>query len=80
MATISFSEATYTVAEGEEITVRIVREGDTEISAIVLVASDNFVGTAQGSTHEHVNSTSNYTVSYFCVERHLCTDLFGFMT
>ena len=75
MATISFSEATYTVAEGEE-----VREGDTEISAIVLVASDNFVGTAQGSAHEYVNSTSNYAVSYFCVERHLCTDLFGFMT
>ena len=54
MATVSFSETTYVVREGQEITVQIVREGDTDTSAVVLVASDNLVGTAQGILYDRL--------------------------
>ncbi len=49
MATVSFSETSYTVTEGDEITINITREGNTESLAVVLVTSDSFAGTVQGT-------------------------------
>ena len=49
MAVVSFSEASYYIKEnGLELKVSIARSGDTERLAVVLVASETFVGTASG--------------------------------
>jgi len=49
VATVSFEARSYTVSEGNRILpVNITRSGDTESLATVLVATDNFIGTASG--------------------------------
>ena len=52
VATVSFSRAVYSVDENVgQVTIPIVRSGDTERQAVVLVASENFIGTASGNTN-----------------------------
>ena len=49
MATVSFAEESYRVSEGTgTLVINITRSGDTDIAATVLVATDNFEGTASG--------------------------------
>ena len=49
MAAVSFSKSSYSVEEnGLELKVSIVRSGDTERVAVVLVTSEKYVGTASG--------------------------------
>ena len=51
MATISFSEATYTVIENEEdVTVELVRSGDVSKEVVVLIGSHPYRGTAAGTS------------------------------
>lgn len=50
MATVSFSSATYQYDEGAgDVQITVTRSGNIASEAIVLVASDNFQGTATGS-------------------------------
>ena len=50
VATVSFSSATYQFGEGtEDVQITITRSGNIESTAVVLVASDTFQGTAAGS-------------------------------
>ena len=49
VATVSFAAASYRVSEGaERLDVSITRSGNTENLADVLVATENFQGTASG--------------------------------
>ena len=49
VATVSFSAATYTIEEnGGMISISIIRGGDTERLAAVLVATEIFQGSASG--------------------------------
>ena len=55
VATVSFAASTYTVAENAgHVTIHVIRSGDTEIEAVVLVASENFVGTASGKENSNM--------------------------
>ena len=50
VATVSFSAATYTIEEnGGMISISIIRGGDTERLAAVLVATEIFQGSASGT-------------------------------
>ena len=50
VATVSFSSATYEYDEGVgDVQIIVTRSGNIESKATVLVASDNFQGTAAGS-------------------------------
>ena len=50
VATVSFSAASYSIEEnGGTITVSVIRGGDTERLAVVLVAADVFQGSASGT-------------------------------
>ena len=50
MATVSFSAATYTIEEnGGMISISVIRGGDTERLAAVLVATEIFQGSASGT-------------------------------
>ena len=49
MATVSFSSASYEFDESAgDVQITVTRSGNTESNATVLVASDNFQGTAAG--------------------------------
>ena len=51
VATVSFSAATYTIEEnGGMISISIIRGGDTERLAAVLVATEIFQGSASGTS------------------------------
>ena len=65
MPAISFSQATYSVEENEQIlVVSIVRSGDTESFVIVLVANHPYEGTATGKCFIHCGSIS-FLISSF---------------
>ncbi len=49
VATVSFSEKSYTVLEGEELNITVSRGGNNDTTAVVLVASDSLAGTVQGN-------------------------------
>ena len=52
VATVSFSAATYSIEENAgPITVPVIRGGDTERLAVVLVAADIFQGSASGTMY-----------------------------
>ena len=52
VATVSFSAATYSIEENTgTITVPVIRGGDTERLAVVLVAADIFQGSASGTMY-----------------------------
>ena len=65
VATVSFSAATYTIEEnGGMISISIIRGGDTERLAAVLVATEIFHGSASGTVYkqlhfEFVDKTTN---------------------
>ena len=49
VATVSFAAASYRVSEGvERLDINVTRSGNTENLANVLVATENFQGTASG--------------------------------
>jgi len=52
VATVSFSAATYSIeVNAGTITVPVIRGGDTESLAVVLVAADIFQGSASGTMY-----------------------------
>ncbi len=61
MATVSFEEASYKVSERQgTLRVNITRSDNLQNTSVVLVASDNFQGTASGKSINCTENTANY--------------------
>ena len=64
VSTVSFEDESYRVSEGAGmLTVNVTRSGDTDILATVLVATDNFVGTASGMCNLSINNIMNLIIT-----------------
>ena len=67
MATVSFTSATYQYDEGAgDVQLTITRSGNIESKAIVLVASDNFQGTAAGRAGMQYHTDLTMLCLYYC--------------
>ncbi len=63
VATVSFQESTYQISEGmESIQISLTRSGNLKNTSVVLVATDNFQGSASGNLY--YNSHHHYYHHY----------------
>ena len=68
MATVSFSSATYQYEEGAgDVQITVTRSGNIESKAIVLVASDDFQGTAAGWYSYYIYRVFYHEKHNFCI-------------
>ena len=68
VSTVSFADEDYSVSEGAgTLTVNVTRSGSTETSATVLVATDNFQGTASGEQNALFCAVCMYMCDYCIV-------------
>lgn len=59
MATVSFESESYRVSERQpRLRINITRSGNLQNTSVVLVATDDFQGTASGNTLLYINRIS----------------------